>query len=161
MNFREINPGICKLVAMLQDHGFDTCDSGDGITNPQLKIDGAMEIPNVFMTVPPAAIVSESKRLLDLLCSRVDFESESSVASIEASYSPLDDTAVIALTGIDDGYVFGRDNDEPRKRLEYQIRFIIAWLTGDREPNDRDFYVELLEKLKNQLASMPPDVVPF
>lgn len=156
MNFREINPGVCKLVAMLQDHGFDTCDSGDGITNPQLGIDGAMEVPNVFMTVPPAAIVSESKRLLDLLCSRIDFESESSVASIEASYSPLDDTAVIALTGVDDGYAFGMDDDEPRKRLEYQIRFIHAWMHEHHEPQDRDFYTKLLNNFEHQLANTAP-----
>ena len=50
----DLNPGIRQTVQLLRDHGFETCDSGDGETH-----DRACDRPHgyVVMTIDRHAIV--------------------------------------------------------------------------------------------------------
>lgn len=176
MNFKEINPGIVKLVAMVQAVGFTTTDSGDGVTNVELDIQGALGFPHIFMVVDPDRMISESHRLLELLkpaaCfdPTVDRMPSHPLGTIEASYSPVDKTAILTLSGLDDAYMFGPDKDLIGKRLEYQIRFCDAWLeeppiresSSSEEPyTDHTFYRRLRETLVRRLDDWNFALPPF
>jgi hypothetical protein len=161
MNFNEINPGIVKLVAMLQAHGFNTTDSGDGVTNVPL-MECVLETPHVFMKVDPDKMIAESNRLYELMRDKANFDQDIEMippqptGAIEVSYSPIDKTAVIALLNLDDDFVFGPNPNLARDRLGYQIRFCDAVLA--REPTtpttERAFYRQLRSTLASELAKV-------
>lgn len=98
-NLSELDPGIRRLVVWLASEGFETCDSGDGVTKPASGYDDAEREPHVYMIVTPTTMVSEARRLLDLL---QDNDVDAPDMRIEASYSPIDMTAVLALHGVND-----------------------------------------------------------
>jgi hypothetical protein len=169
MNFNEINPGIVKIVAMLQANGFNTVDSGDGVTNVELELEDALEFPHVFMVVDPDKLVTESQRLYDLLEPAANFNPDvemipdQPLGTIEVSYSPVDKSCVMALSGLDDAFLFGPDPDLAKKRLGYQVRFCDAMLAdpGHREflsakeaQAEHAFYQELRDTLAKQLIDL-------
>lgn len=97
--FEELDYGIRYTVRWLQDHNFKTTDSGDGISKKAAIADGeALDYPHVFMSVDPRAMIHESHRLKDLL----EVKNLLEKASIEASYDPYNEIAIIALINIDD-----------------------------------------------------------
>ena len=88
----EVNPGIRKIVEWLNDHGFNTCDSGDGKTH---DFECDQNVPYVHMQVPDYAMVSESKRLASLLRTKLHIEVQPmdegcTVPVVEARYNPAD-----------------------------------------------------------------------
>jgi hypothetical protein len=97
-----LDPGIRQLVIYLDGHGFETCDSGDGVS----KV-GAMECAeaesHVYMIVTPTTMVAEAHRLEALLAAGGIDAPE---LRIECSYSPNDMTALLSLHGV-------RDSDLP------------------------------------------------
>lgn len=177
MNFNEINPGIVKLVAMLQAEGFVTTDSGDGITNVELGMDDALDFPHVFMVVDADQMIAESHRLWALLepaanfNPRVDAPPDQPLGVIEASYSPINEIAVLSLYNLDDAFLFGPDKDLDKKRLGYMIRFCDAWLEGPSSPREyasadereteRGFYLGMRESFAKRLADLNFDLPPF
>jgi len=170
MKFNETNPGIAKVVTMLQDANFDVIDSDDGITNMGLEIEGASdEHPFVTMLVDPQSMVTESHRLMELLKSKSNCLDPNTglgyiMITIEAIYSPFDGKATLILTGLDDEDMFGFDEDLTKKRLEYQIRFCDAWLKENapqRGNSNRAFYRNLHDTLALQLADLNFDLPPF
>ena len=116
-----LDPGIRSTVAWLRFHGFDTVDSGDGVTKYADAPDEAsadvadvgpgwigcaLPVPNVAIQVEPDQLVAEADRLAALLLSEhgvtVDPQGENLVADqavISASYDPANRTALILLTG--------------------------------------------------------------
>lgn len=168
MNFNEINPGVVKLVAMLQAHGFNTTDSGDGVTNVPL-MEGVLARPHIFIVVEPDKMIYESHRLYELMQDKANFDQDVEMIPpqptgvIEVSYSPIDKTAVIGLLNLDDDFVFGPNPNLARDRLMYQIRFCDAVLA--REPTtpttERAFYRQLRETLAKSLADLNLDFPPF
>lgn len=80
----DIDPDIIEIVHLLWRAGFDPCDSGDGHTKLE-RSDEALDFPHVFMMT--------ERDLLARTCIHRDF-------SIEASYDPLDGTAVLLLCGV-------------------------------------------------------------
>lgn len=97
--YAALDPGIRLVVTWLRDHGYNTTDSGDGVSKAELIAEGeALDEPHVFMTCPPATMVLEADRLYSLLerfGSGLDMSSR-----IEASYSPDDGIGVIGLFGV-------------------------------------------------------------
>ncbi len=80
----ELDPGIKATVELLQSEGFDTCDSGDGVSkDPE---DRAMDVPHVFVAATRYDMLFEADRMLGVL-------DES--WTIEASYNPSDRHATI------------------------------------------------------------------
>lgn len=165
--FNEINPGIVKLVAMLRSNGFDTVDSGDGVTNVPL-MECVLERPHVFIVVEPDKMISESHRLYDMMWGLANFDPDVEMippqptGAIEVSYSPIDKTAVIGLLDLDDEFIFGPDPDLARKRLDYQIRFCDTMLARPPEPGqliltphhtERAFYHQLRGTLIKELEA--------
>ena len=95
-----IQPAMRGLVDWLNDNGFRTTDSGDGVTNVAAGMEGALPFPHVVIRTEPQYMVREAKRLLSTL-------EEDHIAvygvpgrSIEATFSPVDGVATIMLVGI-------------------------------------------------------------
>jgi hypothetical protein len=97
------------LVAWLNDNGFQTTDSGDGVTNVEAGMEGAASFPHVWIAVSPENLVSEAQRLRHLL---VDLGvpvsamgADPTVPCIQASYDPCaveGASAVLGLMGLSD-----------------------------------------------------------
>ena len=86
-----LDPGIRDVVVFLREHGFDTFDSGDGVSKEPDAI--YIPYPHVFMRVAPEQIVDESKRLYALLPLIPGGPWE-----VEGSYAPKDGNAFVLLT---------------------------------------------------------------
>ena len=94
----EIQPRMKRTVAWLQSLGFQTTDSGDGVTNVEAGMEGALDFPHVMMSVPPPLrLIQESERLLET-CRLVGIQG----FKIEASYDPDDSSCILMLTGVTD-----------------------------------------------------------
>jgi hypothetical protein len=106
INYRALDPGIREVVRWLRDHGFNTTDSGDGVTKfAKLGEDAcALRFPNAFMTVDsPRQLCPEADRLAALLAEAgVTLGHRKGQPVIEASYSPAGGACIIALYGLDD-----------------------------------------------------------
>jgi hypothetical protein len=117
-----LDPGIRKTVLWLRAYGFETTDSGDGVSKfadapagapaddnqPPPTIDPlsaacAMPVPNVAITVKPDQLISEARRLRALIaecgetlrpCGPTD-----EGCQMQATYDPADESATILLIG--------------------------------------------------------------
>lgn len=120
---KNLDPGIRKTVCWLRrELWFNTTDSGDGVTKFERlttttdedraeildEENGAMECPNVAIVVDPTRLVEESERLHDAVLGRIPSLSAAHEYDfqIQASYSPIDQTAVILMLGVDDTMLF-------------------------------------------------------
>lgn len=119
--YDELDPGVRRLVRLLNDHGFDTCDSGDG--KSKFGADGkplpgwesesdeftwVLDVPHVAMMCDPADLVTECDRLRDVLTGAgVELSQQDGhgkVPCIQGSYDPCypDRFGVIVVSGVDD-----------------------------------------------------------
>lgn len=101
----ELTPGIRRTVLYLRAHDFGTCDSGDGVTNVEAGMEGAMPIPHVHILAKPMELVPEARRLRMLLAG-VTWEpcgpEGNTGPAIECTYDPVSDVAIISLLHVDD-----------------------------------------------------------
>lgn len=100
-NYDELDPGIRRVVRWLREAGFDTCDSGDGISKflPDSGWDPAghdelMRIPHVAMTCGPEDLVRMADRIAGMLSVlRIDVGVQAPAADTHvqllASYDPF------------------------------------------------------------------------
>lgn len=105
-----LDPGIRRTVMALRVSGFRTTDSGDGVSKPDMEC--ALPVPNVYMVVDAATLVTEADRLLAVLTDIVKPGTLDAVevvdghevlrVTIEANYCPTDGIAILALTGLSD-----------------------------------------------------------
>lgn len=101
-----LDPGIRRTVAWLRERGFETTDSGDGVSKAEAIAEGeALETPHVFIVSTPARMNEEAERLLAAL-SRFGVVVGS--AEIQATYDPSDGSGAILLCGIDDARLFDK-----------------------------------------------------
>jgi hypothetical protein len=94
IDYDELDVGIRETVRWLRDHGFNTCDSGDG--SKAVTMDCAESVPNVHMLSTPALLVDDADHLDGLLRQR-------GVAGyrIQATYAP-GEPAVLSLYDVND-----------------------------------------------------------
>ena len=90
VNYDELDPGIRQVVHLLREKGFDTTDSGDGVSKPAAE--RLIDRRHVFISTPVASMVEEADRAFDVL-RRHGFAR----AHVEATYSPNDGIAVIMV----------------------------------------------------------------
>ena len=124
MDPNDLNPGIREVVAWLRERHFLTTDSGDGVTNVQAGMEGALDCPHVHCVVRSDLLTSEADRLFDLLVHEgldpaqnvplPGFEEQVGPAwSVEATYCPGDlgdpdgplahqTIGIVSLFGVDD-----------------------------------------------------------
>lgn len=115
IDYEKLDPGIRKLVKLLRDNGFDTTDSGDGISKFTDFPDSCAEsMPNVYIQTTSDILLSECNRLVNLLKQHVksgtleetfihpDLGQEVSRVAIEATYLPMEEVSVLGVHGIAD-----------------------------------------------------------
>lgn len=105
LDYSTLTPGIRRTVALVRSWGFETTDSGDGVTNVQAGMEEAMTRPNVYMTVLPSCLIAEADRLLRELLNvgvEVDTQGPDDGPCIQGMYEPCGDSAGILLMGVDD-----------------------------------------------------------
>lgn len=111
----KLDPGIRRTVLWLNDRGFRTTDSGDGVTkNQDDHYPCALPVPHVFMYVAPDRMVADSHLLLDALVAAGLDPGESVVVSgqempawsVETSYDPSNRYASLHLFGVNDAKLF-------------------------------------------------------
>lgn len=98
-DYESLNPGIRETVRWLHYNGFETCDSGDGVTNAEAGMECAMDTPMVACQVQLSVLIAETDRLWSLLCSLHGGVPPS--VSVQASYAP-GEPGIILLEGLDD-----------------------------------------------------------
>ena len=95
-----INPGIRRVVKLLNDAGFMTCDSGDGETHDH-SCD--RDEPYVVVRTRPDWLVEVSNNIARLLEKQgLGDRLEVFDIIITATYSPIDGIAAIDISGIHD-----------------------------------------------------------
>lgn len=93
----ELDDGIRETVRALWKAGFMPTDSGDGSKAGTMEC--ALEVHHVFMRCDPSSLIEEAERLMWLTADwprTGDYNGN----AIEASYSPNDGIAVLALFGV-------------------------------------------------------------
>ena len=105
-NYDELDSGIRETVRWLRDRGYDTTDSGDGVSKGGTEQASTMlNFPHVVIRIVPNKMIHESVRLWETLVEHgIDFEPKNPGydPGIEVNYSPLDGVATIMLLEIDD-----------------------------------------------------------
>ncbi len=109
IDYQQLDPAIRNVVRLLRLNGFDTHDSGDGVSKADWIARGtAMAIPHVFVRATPESMVSCARDLL-LLVRRVGvtvssgyFRQESDRVLVESTYCPVADEATVVLLGLND-----------------------------------------------------------
>lgn len=89
-----------ETVSWLRLMDFNTTDSGDGVTNVEAGMEGALTIPHVFMVSSREMGFIEADVIWGALKRRSLDKVEG--VSVEMSYSPIDRKVIIALYGVDD-----------------------------------------------------------
>lgn len=64
-NYDQLDPGIRDLVRKLRESGFETTDSGDGVSKPAVARN--FDFPHVFAVVSPNHMVRLSHMMASLL----------------------------------------------------------------------------------------------
>lgn len=85
-----LDPGIRDLVLTLQRHGFETTDSGDGVSKPADWYESgcAIDFAHVWITIDVDEIVPESIRCQDVVGDKW---------TVEATYQPLTASTTILV----------------------------------------------------------------
>jgi hypothetical protein len=108
VDYDALDPGIRRTVALLRSAGFRTCDSGDGVTKLAANPDDecALDVASVRAVVDRSDAFWEVDRLLDVVSQAtgqsVEMLAEVSGVSVEMTYSPLDETCLLAVYVVDD-----------------------------------------------------------
>ncbi len=94
-DYEQIDPGIRDTVRLLRDAGFETTDSGDGVSKPDMVC--ALDFPHVAAVCAPHLILAEAKRMAEVL--------EGTGFVVQATYDPRDVIVVLfaAKYGVSDG----------------------------------------------------------
>lgn len=87
MNYDALDPGIRDVVRRLNDAGFTTTDSGDGVSKQGMEC--AIDVPNVACRTTTATMFTDADRLATVLDSEW---------AIQASYDPRDGSCVLLAT---------------------------------------------------------------
>lgn len=102
----ELDPGIRKVVEMLNKAGFVTTDSGDGKTKIEAgwPEDEVLDVPHVFIESNPGYLCRDAQKLVMVL---EDWGVKLSPVGqgdvhIQANYDPVDRSASIQLYGLND-----------------------------------------------------------
>lgn len=92
-----IDPGVRRLVRWLRAMGFDTTDSGDGVTKPAAGDVEALTVPHVFIRGNIPCVLQRRLAIAGI---------EPAVGRIQYTYDPADNSHVVALYA-SDAEVFG------------------------------------------------------
>lgn len=86
-DLNHLDPGIAETVWLLRSCGFDTTDSGDGVSKP--PDERSMDFPHVAAVTTPATMCADADRMAVVL---------GEGWTVEASYSTEGRTAILLAT---------------------------------------------------------------
>jgi hypothetical protein len=112
----EIQPTMRKTVAWLQELGYDTVDSGDGVLNVKAGMEGALDFPHVAMVIDAGKIVEEAQRLLKALIA-----TGIQGGKVEANYDPADGLAIMTLMDVTDRSFPGEWHAMPTREQAFRM----------------------------------------
>lgn len=94
INYAALDPGVRGLVRLLNRHGFETTDSGDGVSKAEaIEAGHALPYPHVFIRAEWPVMMGEADRAQALLGDEW---------KVEAHYCAVDQSAIISVTPSDD-----------------------------------------------------------
>ncbi len=96
----EIQPTMKDTIQWLQDLGYHTTDSGDGILNVEAGMEGALDYPHVFIRLPQECDSIRRAHQLFEQCVGVGLNPEE--ITVELNYSPQDRSAILYLLEVTD-----------------------------------------------------------
>lgn len=88
INYDELDPGIRDVVRAINEWGWTTCDSGDGVSKPDFA--RTFDCPHVVATTEPAAMIYSADALAKMLVERFGRR-----WFVEATYSMKDGKALL------------------------------------------------------------------
>lgn len=100
--WRALDPGIRKTVKLLWTAGFQPFDSGDGVHKFRTGMACgllALPEPHVVMSCAPMILISEARRLHELVKLWGDAFMTSANLPIDAQFDPRNNEATITLWG--------------------------------------------------------------
>ena len=97
INYQQLDPGVRRLVQLLREAGFETIDSGDGVSKPEDE--RALHFPHVFCRVPVDRSLAEADRLLELVRGLLQRRAK---PLIEVNYDPAERLALLMLFDVSD-----------------------------------------------------------
>lgn len=101
LNLEELDPGIREVVRRLRKAGFNTTDSGDGVSKPEMEC--ALDVPNVHMVFPndwdSEGAYWDTNRLLKVVTS---WGVEVKPGDIQLTYCPVQESSILSLFNISD-----------------------------------------------------------
>jgi hypothetical protein len=99
IDYSEIDPGVRRLVRWLNELGFETTDSGDGVSKPDMEC--ALAVPNVAIVMGDKGDLIHNADCLHAELVKLGVFLNKS-RSIQASYDPDDGSCIILLLGVSD-----------------------------------------------------------
>lgn len=99
LDYASLNPGIREVVSLLRQHGYDTTDSGDGITNIAAGMEGAIPAPHVHCVIDPASFMHAANKIVALLLLN---GVEVQPGMVQVVYDPMDGVCTVSVYGIND-----------------------------------------------------------
>lgn len=100
-----LDPGIRDMVVALNDAGFRTTDSGDGVSKAEEIARGdALNFAHVAVLVKPEDLLSEADRLLSWIRDWQIHDHRFVGSNIEATYYPRSQIGLIFVSALPDGY---------------------------------------------------------
>lgn len=101
LDYNDLDPGIRNVVRWLNEQGFKTFDSGDGVTK-----DYGTPFPHASMEVEPSKLVEACDRLVAALEEagvEVDpYDSEEDSVAVRGMHYPGIPRTLVLLSGLDD-----------------------------------------------------------
>lgn len=95
----DLDPGIRRFVVLLREAGFDTTDSGDGVSKSEAGDAETLDFPHVAISSSLATLFADCDRILAFMRT---LNIKVGPAQIEGSYDPAQEGALIMVTSIDD-----------------------------------------------------------
>lgn len=86
INYDELDPGIRERVRKMREAGFNTTDSGDGVSKIGY-MECALPFPHVYAVGSPETMVQDCEKLWAMFPD----------ATVEATYSPADRTLMLGV----------------------------------------------------------------
>lgn len=106
-----LNPGIRKLVHLLNEHGFETTDSGDGETS---DCDCDRENAYVCVLVKPDRLIDNCAAIKALLktygVTVKSLDEDGTVPNVQGTFDACWDTAVIDIINVTDAMLSNGTN---------------------------------------------------
>lgn len=136
----DLDPGVRLAVSWLREHGFETTDSGDGVTKQasgEWDESQLCDVPHVVIRVAPEALVIEADRLEALLLGiGIRLTGAPGEVSAEASYDPANRVGVIIVEHLSDALLASVG---------------VRWPLHDEDPSYRDLMKGVASERQEEL----------